>query len=149
MGEAAEAGVVTEGERVFVYGTLRRGASNAWRMAGGEWLGAATVRGMLYRVSWYPALVLDATAGEVAGELWRVSAELLRALDRFEGVSAQEAGAEYRRVRAWVRVDDGREEAVWLWEWAAGVAGLAVVAGGDWLAFIRGAAGYRRGSRRF
>jgi gamma-glutamylcyclotransferase (GGCT)/AIG2-like uncharacterized protein YtfP len=130
-GEAEEAG---GRQRVFVYGTLREGGSNAWRMAGAAKVGVAAVRGRLYRVSWYPALLLDRAGGEVAGEVWEVGAELLAELDRFEGVAPGGGGGEYRRVRAVARLAGGGESPVWLWEWAAPVAGLELLAGGDWLA---------------
>ena len=120
-------------QQVFVYGTLRRGGSNAWRMAGATCLGAASVAGHLFRVSWYPALVLDPVSGPVAGELWQVSPSLLEELDRFEGVSADGAGGEYRRLRAALRLADGSAAEAWVWEWSAGVEGLSRIEGGDWL----------------
>ncbi len=39
---------------VFVYGTLRRGGSNHFRMEGAEFLSAATVNGRLYRSFYQP-----------------------------------------------------------------------------------------------
>lgn len=119
--------------RVFVYGTLRGGACNAWRMAGAVRVGAASVKGRLYQVSWYPAVVLDEAAGDVKGEVWEAGAELLERLDRFEGVPASGEGGEYRRVVARVRLDGGREATAWVWEWAAGLEGLRLIEGGDWL----------------
>ena len=40
------------GELLFVYGTLRRGASNAARMEGAEYVRAGRVRGRMYVVDW-------------------------------------------------------------------------------------------------
>jgi gamma-glutamylcyclotransferase (GGCT)/AIG2-like uncharacterized protein YtfP len=122
------------GERVFVYGTLRSGASNAWRMAGGKLLGNGSVRGRLYRVSWYPALVLDETAGSVCGEVHEVTPEMLEALDLFEGISATDHSGEYRRVPAKVTTADGETISAWVWEWVADVTALEAIAHGDWLA---------------
>ena len=113
-------------ELVFVYGTLRGGASNAWRMDRGRLVAAGVVRGRLFRVTWYPALVLDPAAGAVRGEVYDVSPELLAELDRFEG-------DEYRRLRALVTLAGGTEVEAWLWEWRLPVEGLAEVAGGNWL----------------
>jgi gamma-glutamylcyclotransferase (GGCT)/AIG2-like uncharacterized protein YtfP len=119
-------------ERVFVYGTLRTGASNAWRMAGSRLLGPGTVRGRLYRVAWYPALVLDPRAGEVRGELHDVPCAMLPGLDRFEGVSAAGEGSEYRRIRARVTLPGGSEVEAWVWEWRAPMAGLPEISDGEW-----------------
>lgn len=126
-------------ELVFVYGTLRRGASNAHRMEGAEWIRSGAVRGRMYRIDWYPGLVLDAKAGWVIGDLWRVPEATLRALDEFEGVSAGEVeGAEYRRVRVRVlrcEVDPERwaGDEAWAWEWIGPCDEGRKVLSGDWL----------------
>lgn len=113
-------------EHVFVYGTLRRGGSNHHRMEGGRWLGEAHVSGRLYRVDWYPALVLDAEAGQVVGDLMVVDAEQLTQLDHYEG-------SEYRRVTAQVLTAEGESVEAWVWEWQQDAHGLQLIAGGDWL----------------
>jgi gamma-glutamylaminecyclotransferase len=75
---------------LFVYGTLKRGEPNAFRMAGQEFLGEA-VTAAKYRVidlGPYPGLVRDAANGlAVRGELYAVDAACLAALDEFEGVA--------------------------------------------------------------
>lgn len=130
-------------ERVFVYGTLRRGGSNAHRMDGAGFVGEARVRGRLYRISWYPGLVLDPTAGWVDGEIWEVTAEQLRALDEFEGLpEGEREGVEYRRVAASVVPADregvwnewrGRGTAAWVWEWKGPTDERHRISNGDWL----------------
>ena len=123
----------TGSELVFVYGTLRRGGSNAIRMDGAEFVGPATVGGALYRISWYPGLVLDGD-GRVTGEIYRVGAEQLRALDEFEGLAAGEIeGSEYRRVR--VEADAGDDEVVevWVYEWKGAFDEDERIQSGDWL----------------
>lgn len=47
-------------------------------------MGEGAVRGTLYNVGEYPALLLGGE-GEVEGEVWRCPAPLLRVLDRYEG----------------------------------------------------------------
>ncbi len=111
---------------VFVYGTLRRGGSNNFRMDGFSWIGPAAVNGHLYEVSWYPALVLDENAGEVVGDLYKVSEEGLAALDEFEG-------SEYRRTRTMVQNSDNEAESAWVWAWNKPTEGLQPIPGGDWL----------------
>ena len=119
-------------ELVFVYGTLRREASNHWRMDGSEFVASGSVHGELYRIDWYPGVVLGGN-GRVIGEVFAVGPEQLAALDEFEGVSAAEAaGGEYRRVKTAVLTEDGCLDA-WIWEWIAPVDGLYRVESGDWL----------------
>lgn len=114
-------------ETIFVYGTLRTGGSNHHRMVGARLLGAGTVRGWLYRVDWYPGVVLDAAGDEVQGEWFTVDSRTLAALDAFEG-------AEYRRVPTLVTRNDGAPPIeAWIWEFHMPVAGLQKIPGGDWL----------------
>ena len=120
--------------RVFLYGTLRRGACNAQRMAGAEFVAAGTVAGRLILVDWYPGLVIDPQDGLVVGEVWEVPRELMAELDRYEGCDPESgAGEEYRRVMAVVRLEDGSVTEAWVWEWIGVVGDCPVVEGGDWL----------------
>ena len=115
---------------VFVYGTLRRGGSNNFRMDGSMWMGAASVNGHLYEVDWYPGLVLDDSGAEVIGDLYEVPADKLDALDEFEG-------SEYKRVRTMVQTAEDKAMSAWVWEWDRGIEGLSQIASGDWLAVER------------
>jgi gamma-glutamylcyclotransferase (GGCT)/AIG2-like uncharacterized protein YtfP len=114
-------------EMVFVYGTLRRGGSNHFRMDGARFVTAATVRGRLYHIDWFPGLLLDADAGEITGETYQVPSTMMAALDHFEGDS-------YRRVLAEVSCDAAHEapRAAWLWEWLGPVDEGRRIASGDW-----------------
>jgi gamma-glutamylcyclotransferase (GGCT)/AIG2-like uncharacterized protein YtfP len=116
-------------ETVFVYGTLRRGGSNHHRLDGAEFVAMATVRGRLYRIDWYPGLIADENAGEVIGEIHRVPAGMLPALDDYEG-------AEYRRVKMDVRSVNGEpaNSRAWVWLWDGPVDESRRISGGDWLA---------------
>ncbi len=122
-------------ELVFVYGTLRRGGSNHFRMDGADPIGAATVQGRLYRIDWYPGLVLDPGGVPIAGEVFAVSTDQLQALDLFEGLSAGEIeGTEYRRVKATVILAAGGTADAWIWEWRGPADRYPLIGGGDWLA---------------
>jgi gamma-glutamylaminecyclotransferase len=116
-------------EMVFVYGTLRCGGSNHFRMAGAEFVAAATVRGRLYQIEWYPGLVLDESAGEVLGEVYQVSGFLLERLDDFEG-------GEYRRVLTQAQCGGGHRSllSAWIWEWLGPCDEKNRIISGDWLA---------------
>ena len=95
-------------ERLFVYGSLAPGQSNAHVLADvpGRWE-PATVRGTLLQQGWgaamgYPGIVLDPQGSEVRGLVFS-SDELARhwaRLDDFEGEG-------YARVATSARLDDG------------------------------------------
>jgi len=74
---------------LFIYGTLKRGASNHAVLADQTYLGdARTLPGYrLFIVADYPGLVRDPTDHRgVQGELWSVTPAALARLDAFEGV---------------------------------------------------------------
>ena len=129
-------------ELVFVYGTLRRGGSNAFRMKGAKRIGRGYVSGKLYTISWYPGLVLESAGGIVIGEVFRVGPEQMRALDEFEGLAAGEIeGSEYRRVKVEciieaAAMDDA--EMVWVYEWKGGVDEDRHIPSGDWIVHTMG-----------
>jgi gamma-glutamylcyclotransferase (GGCT)/AIG2-like uncharacterized protein YtfP len=130
-------------ERIFLYGTLRRGGSrDATRFyAGAEFVAPARVRGVLHDFGEYPGLRLDAEAGWVRGEIFEVTPEALAGLDAWEGIdpAAPNAG-EYRRVRVCVDREDGASEECWIYEARASVcAGRPVIVGGDWIVRRAGA----------
>jgi gamma-glutamylcyclotransferase (GGCT)/AIG2-like uncharacterized protein YtfP len=112
---------------VFVYGTLRRGGSNHFRMQGAEFMTEATVRGRLYGIDWYPGLVLDDSGDRIIGEIYQVSAGILLELDAFEG-------PEYRRVMAepCCGGDKRPSQSAWLWEWLGPVDETRRITSGDW-----------------
>ncbi|WP_108508316.1 gamma-glutamylcyclotransferase family protein [Polynucleobacter acidiphobus] len=94
---------------LFVYGTLMNSFSHPNAMqfhAGAEYLGAAQMPGLLYRISWYPGATdrpsestqfLDSW---VHGELWRLNdMQLLEAIDQYEECSPKDPSPhEYQRV---------------------------------------------------
>jgi len=112
---------------VFVYGTLRRGGSNHFRMEKARFVAVGAVKGMLYQIDWYPGLVLKADAGVITGEVYHASPEDLRELDLFEG-------AGYRRLQTQVGLPDGEILSAWIWEWLGPVDESRRITGGDWLA---------------
>ncbi len=121
-------------QTVFVYGTLRRGGANHFRMAGAVLITEGTIQGRMYRIDWYPGLVLDPAGGEIHGEAYSVGPELLSALDVFEGLSAGEVeGSEYRRVQTSVVQRDSQILHAWVWEWLGIVDETQRISDGDWL----------------
>lgn len=101
-------------------------------MAGAAWVASASVRGRLYRIDWYPGVVLDEAAGEIRGEIYDVSDA------QFEALSAYE-GEEYRcvEVEAVGRQPVDETFYVKLWEWKGTVDQERLIAHGDWLVAAR------------
>ena len=122
-------------ELVFVYGTLRRGGSNHFRMDGAEFITAGRISGKMYKIDWYPGLVLDEAGDDIVGEVYSVDPELLGNLDSFENVSAGDVeDSEYRRVQTAVTREGGETLTAWIWEWLGEVDESQRIHHGDWLA---------------
>jgi gamma-glutamylcyclotransferase (GGCT)/AIG2-like uncharacterized protein YtfP len=130
---------------LFVYGTLRRGGSNdiARIAPAARYAGAARVRGRLYDLGTYPALLLDASAGWVSGELYEIPAAEWPALDALEEpVTTSRPDGEYCKVTAEVHAQDGGAPTVWVY--VANPAVLALdrqIVHGDWMAHARSRTG--------
>ncbi|MFT3991455.1 MAG: gamma-glutamylcyclotransferase family protein [Luteolibacter sp.] len=118
---------------VFVYGTLRRGGTNHFRMDGTEFVAEGAVIGRMYAIDWYPGLVLDPEGDRIVGEVYAVGSARLRALDEFEGVSAEEENSEYRRVKTMFFSNEGDPFEAWVWEWLGPVDESRRISHGNWL----------------
>lgn len=73
---------------LFVYGTLKQGQPRHRFLAGQKFVGAAQTQPhyRLYHLGSYPGLVHATDGLAIEGELWDVSEECLKQLDRIEGV---------------------------------------------------------------
>lgn len=132
------------GRHVFVYGTLRRGdVRDITRLRPApQFVGMASVAGVLYDLGPYPGVVLGGPA-RVTGEVYAISAELERRLDVIEEVWPQQTG-EYRKQVVRVRLgqapaSSGAVELDCLvYEInPARTAGRPVIGGGDWLDYLQ------------
>ncbi|MFD2255958.1 gamma-glutamylcyclotransferase [Luteolibacter algae] len=121
-------------EHVFVYGTLRRGGSNHFRMNGADFIGSGRVAGKIHKIDWYPALVCGGDQS-VRGELYRIkSTAHLKALDDFEGITSDaEEPREYRRIKVETMLDSGAIQEAWVWEWIGDLCDSTPLEGDDWL----------------
>lgn len=120
-------GTINQETRVFVYGTLRSGGSNAWRMENATFMDAATTRGHLYRVDWYPGAIFDETAAStILGELYTIPLEPLQQLDAFEG-------QEYERIKIMVTTSSQQTYEAWAWQYLPPTEHLSKIPSGDWL----------------
>jgi gamma-glutamylaminecyclotransferase len=111
--------------RLFVYGSLRRGAENNHMLGDSAWLGPArtTATCTLKRVSWFPGLLPDG-ATTVVGDLYDVDEATLATLDEYEGPWFR---------RSTVTLQDGSDATCWLVDPAI-AAGRPIIESGDFLA---------------
>ncbi len=128
---------------LFVYGTLRRGGSNdiARIAPSARFAGMARIRGRLYDLGAYPALLLDASdtaAGWVTGELYEIPDHEWPALDALEEpVTPQRPDGEYFKIITTVRADDGTPREVWAYSANPAVISLDREIGhGDWVVHV-------------
>lgn len=123
---------------LFVYGTLRRNCSSGAHqryLADAEFVGMASLEGSLYRVSYYPALVLNKTGNRVIGEVYklRTSAQLAT-LDAYEECTYPALPAqEYQRQSILLTTDCGQQLTAWVYAYQHPVANLALITSGDFL----------------
>lgn len=123
---------------LFVYGTLRRacptGAHKIY-LAGAQFIDTAKVQGNLYRVSYYPGLVLNTAAGPVMGEVYKLeSAAQLLALDTYEECTFPALPAqEYQRVMLPLITDKGIKINAWIYAYQRRCEHLELIGSGDFL----------------
>jgi len=123
---------------VFVYGTLRSGASNSFRMRGATSLGNATIQARLYRVhEEFPGIILSDSENDIlVGEVFtEVSAPQIEALDIYEGCDEKTPPEErlYQRVMVNAKLADGTTHKAWVWEYLREVSEFKRMKSGDWL----------------
>ena len=116
--------------RLFVYGSLRRDSEGKSHplLASARYLGAATVDGALYRVDWYPGLVLGVD-GTVHGELYELPLDkvdhMLTSLDDYESGG-------FRRGKSTVRADGIDHADAWVYTYIGPTHALSAIATGDY-----------------
>lgn len=127
-----------QNDYIFVYGTLRRacttGAHRTY-LANAEFITRAKIRGKLFKVSYYPALVIDETAGSVVGEVYRlVSKEQLERLDTYEECTYPALPEqEYQRLQVTVQTEAGKYLTAWVYAYQRASEHLELIASGDFL----------------
>lgn len=116
----------------FVYGTLRQGESNdiTQQHPRPRFIGRAWVLGRLYDLGDCPGLILDPSAGRVAGEVYTVAPCVIPILDAIE----DDCGI-FFRVQVEVHMRDGRQLSCVLYEsGVAQVLARPLIVSGDWVA---------------
>ncbi|UTV27462.1 gamma-glutamylcyclotransferase family protein [Photobacterium atrarenae] len=111
-------------EKVFVYGTLRAGQSNHRLLRQALLLGRCQLPCgyLLYDFGGYPGAVRQPAGSALVGEVYEVDSVTFAALDVLE-----EYPAVYTREQ--IETDFGL---AWIYLYVRSVAGLPVIAHGDW-----------------
>lgn len=115
---------------VFVYGTLRKGFRNHHLLKNVRCLGpAVTVQAYALYHGAYPHVVKTPAVCPIAGEVYEVDANTLRALDELEDHPAY-----YRRDIVDVMLHNGERTAAWLYFRPVGEGEM--IAGGDYASWM-------------
>lgn len=112
-------------DRLFVYGTLRRGHPSGMAHLMGsdiEFLGHARTRGRLEDLGAYPGLRRPRNPDDwVSGEVYRLgeTGEALARIDAYEGCGPEDPHPhEFERVQTEaILIDSGQLERVWVYLW--------------------------------
>lgn len=134
----------TNGDYIFVYGTLRpkarrlrKEAERAMRLLErrGQYVGPARAKGKLYRVSWYPGVRESSAAADVVvGDVFRVPNDVIARLDAYEDASTDpDADTDYVRRRKRVRLSDGRQVLAWTYVYKRAVDPKSRIPHGDFV----------------
>lgn len=120
--------------KVFVYGTLRREASNPCENYGGVHLGMSELSGAkMYALGWFPGIKLtDNPEDKVFGDVYEVDQSIMGRLDGYEGYDPDNPKASLY-LRKTVSVLDFGE--VYVYEYNGYPGNRPVVPNGDWLDF--------------
>lgn len=122
---------------LFVYGTLRRTCSTGAHktyLNGATFIGDAKLHAKLFRVSYYPAIVLSNEGTWVIGEVYRLTGDAqLQALDKYEECAPPiNNQQEYKRELVQVQLADG-ELMAWTYIYNRPTEGLTQIISGDFL----------------
>ena len=107
-------------------------------LAGAVFVDSATVRGRLLSLGRYPGLVDGVDT--VQGELYRLSdpPTALEALDDLEEFDPSNPDSSpYLRTSAVVKTSDGSAIAAWVYRYNQPIAGVPVIASGDWRSHLQ------------
>jgi gamma-glutamylcyclotransferase (GGCT)/AIG2-like uncharacterized protein YtfP len=108
-------------KHLFIYGTLhpdRAPSEIADVVRNMKPVGRATIRGVRYELDSFPAVIIDAKAGEVAGEVYVLpnDADSLKRLDEYEEYYPQNLSASlFRREQTSAEFQDGSHKDCWIY----------------------------------
>lgn len=114
-------------DRVFVYGTLRKGESRNEIMSEiSTGMKDTTINAKMYDVGSFPAIILK--EGQVFGELHTIrNSESIKTLDRIEGFAGYERKSLYLRILL-----HSKGDVFWTYVWNGNTDDLKEISSGDW-----------------
>ena len=104
-----------------------------------HFVGRGWIQAALYDLGLFPAAI-PAPEGRVAGELYEVTDDpsVLAKLDEIEGFRPSEPDTSlYLRAQVAVTLEDGRQEAAWVYFYNAPLGQGQLIESGDYLAHLR------------
>ncbi|KAA0257868.1 gamma-glutamylcyclotransferase [Deferribacter autotrophicus] len=128
------------GNRVFVYGTLRKGfPAHNILMSKAKYMGEAKVNGELYHLPFGYPVMYESDQGQVFGEVYEVSDEILSQLKGYEGVD--KLNPIYKMING-KTVLDGKTIECYIFVGTLGKKKIVQtigtkVEGGDWIKFYK------------
>jgi gamma-glutamylcyclotransferase (GGCT)/AIG2-like uncharacterized protein YtfP len=126
-------------EYLFVYGTLRKEYGHKMHKTIATYctyISNGMVKGQLYRVSYYPALVLSQEETWVIGELYSIhnSQVLFKLLDEYEDYyPSDEAHSDYVRKQIEVKTTNGQYHWAWTYIYNLPIEELSLITSGDFM----------------
>jgi gamma-glutamylcyclotransferase (GGCT)/AIG2-like uncharacterized protein YtfP len=130
---------------LFVYGTLRDASVNHkayFLKSNATLIGKATINARLYKVSWYPAIILSPSDQDIVhGEIYQISYDVLEMvlheLDSYEGIyESNEASDEYERVATTAVTAEGVAILCWVYNYKAKLPEASRILSGDYIDFL-------------
>jgi pyruvate carboxylase len=122
-------------EKIFVYGTLRKGFPlHKYLSDKARFIGKGTIRGRLYDLGNYPG-VLPSEAGEVQGELYELEdgSKHLNKLDEIEGLDLMNPeNSLFVRALTEVRLSDNKTIQAWAYFLPSKPPGARLIVDGDY-----------------
>lgn len=129
-------------DRVFFYGTLRRGFDRTTRAGLDDlltFLWRGSIQARLFDLGIYPAAV-PAADSRVWGEVFEMTdpGRVLPVLDEIEGCSEETPDSSlYTRSEVPVTLDDGRTERAWVYFYNAPLGQAPEILSGDYLKYLK------------
>ncbi len=130
--------VAEKTDYLFVYGTLRRDHESRAHdnyLRGADFVSPAKIRGRLYKVDYYPGLVLTETEHWALGEIYLLRNDTqLHKLDVYEGCAANSPQPhEYERRLVEVAASSGDLLSAWAYIYRNDISQLEPILSGDFL----------------
>lgn len=134
-----------DSQYLFVYGTLRDPSVNHkahYLKQNATLIGGAEIQAKLYKVSWYPAIVLsESPSDKVYGEIYKLDEQnkevVLHEIDGYEGIyDSNDDSEEYERVITTAQSLDGKSFKCWVYNYKASIGKAQQITPGDYIKFL-------------